>query len=75
VANKGGLQLTGMTGWNVNLEKWAQSAENRKKLFDWSLKRAQEAAKVDSVIKYPRDKEKIWHPTRSVFDMRDLRED
>ena len=74
-ANQGGLQLSGMTGWNVGLEKWAQNAENRKKLFDWSLKCAQEAAKVDSVIKYPRDKEKVWYPARSMFDMRDLRED
>jgi len=74
-ANQGGLQLSGMTGWKVGLEKWAQNAENRKKLFEWSLKRAQEAAKMDSVIKYPRDKEKVWYPARSMFDMRDLRED
>ena len=41
----GGLQMTGMWGWKVGLEKWAQDETKRKALFDWSLQRAQTAAR------------------------------
>ena len=41
----GGLQLSGMWGWKVKLEEWAQDSDKRKWLFDWSLQRAQAAAK------------------------------
>jgi len=41
---KGGLSMTGVWGWNVAMEKWALDEEKRKWLFEWSLKRAQEAA-------------------------------
>jgi hypothetical protein len=41
----GGLQMTGMWGWKVGLEKWAQDEQKRKQLFEWSLQRAQTAAK------------------------------
>ena len=37
--------MTGVWGWNVALEKWAQDDNKRKALFDWSLQRAQAAAR------------------------------
>jgi hypothetical protein len=45
----GGLSMTGVWGWNVALEKWAQDDNKRKALFDWSLQRAQAAARQNEV--------------------------
>ena len=45
----GGLSMTGVWGWNVPLEKWAQDDKKRKDLFDWSLQRAQMAARQSQV--------------------------
>ena len=44
----GGLVMTSAWGWKVGLEKWAQDEQKRKALFEWSLQRAQAAAKQGS---------------------------
>lgn len=48
LTGEGGLIMTGIWGWKVGLEKWAQDETKRKALFEWSLQRAQTAAKQDS---------------------------
>jgi len=41
--------MSGMWGWKVGLEKWAQDEKKRKELFEWSLQRAQTAAKQSQI--------------------------
>jgi hypothetical protein len=48
IAGGGGLIMTGVWGWKVRLEEWAQDETKRKSLFEWSLQRAQTAAKESS---------------------------
>jgi hypothetical protein len=45
VTTGGGLSMTGAWGWKVGLETWALDDKKRSALFEWSLQRAQEAAK------------------------------